>query len=350
VNGNPVVNGTVNPGGRVARARPSLRAAMVSSAPRFGQYPHMRDVLALGPQFRAPNLRDALERAAIRGPVAAVTAGWQEREGELEALEQHLGAPVRDLRLYERAEAVFARDADLHAAYRSRQNELRRMQDLYRLRLDHAKAAARALQQAQDGSAIARQALRSAIAALRRLDAAHLRDLRAVHARFEQQWSAERHALLASQRMEVEQIIAAAGVVCIAGGHVAVLLNRLRLFGLGRALRVKPLVAWSAGAMAIAERIVLFHDHPPQGAGNAELFEAGLGLVPGAVFLPHAAARLALADRQRVALLARRLAPAASFTLDDGDWLRWHRGQLVAAAGSRRLTRSGTTVPAGAKP
>jgi len=307
----------------------------------------MQDVLALGPQFRAPNLREALAHAGLAGPVLAITAGWQEREGELDALEQHLGTPVRDLRLYERAEAVFAQDRDLHEAHRARQGELRRLQDLYRLRLDHAKAAARELQQAQDGSAAARRALRSAITALRRLDAGHLRDLRTVHARFERRWSAARHPLLGHQLQDLEQLVAAAGVVCIAGGHVAVLLNRLRLFGLGPVLRSRPVVAWSAGAMAIAARVVLFHDHPPQGAGNTELFETGLGLVPAAVFLPHAATRLALDDQTRVALLARRLAPATGYTLDDGDVLHWRRGRLSHVQGARRLLRSGATAPAG---
>lgn len=305
----------------------------------------MQDVLVLGPQFRAPNLRDALARTAWQGPPVAVTAGWQEREGELEALEEHLGQPVRDLRLYERAEAAFAQDVELHAAYRARQHDLRRLQDLYRIRLDHAKAAVRELQRAQDGSTLARQALRGAVSALRRLDAGHLRDIRAAHARFEQSWSADRHPLLARQRAELEHLVASAGFVCIAGGHVAVLLNRLRLFGLGHVLRSKPLAAWSAGAMAIAERVVLFHDHPPQGAGNAELFEAGLGLLRGTVFLPHAASRLALDDRDRVTLLARRLAPASAFTLDDGDQLLWRRGRLVTASGCRRLTRGGEVVP-----
>jgi hypothetical protein len=101
--------------------------------------------------------------------------------------------------------------------------------------------------------------------------------------------------------------------------------------------------------MALAERVVLFHDHPPQGAGSAELFEAGLGLVPGALFLPHAATRLALTDRHRVALLARRFAPASAYTLDDGDRLHWHRGRLAGVHGSRRLTRSGEAAPAGAR-
>jgi hypothetical protein len=77
----------------------------------------MPEVLVLGPQFRSPNIRDALARAGLSGPVVTITAGWQEREGELAALESHLGHPVRDLRLYERAEAVFNQDAELHETH-----------------------------------------------------------------------------------------------------------------------------------------------------------------------------------------------------------------------------------------
>ena len=39
-------------------------------------------------------------------------------------------------------------------------------------------------------------------------------------------------------------------------------------------------VAWSAGAMVLTERVVLFHDDPPHGAGIAEVLDVGLGLVP----------------------------------------------------------------------
>jgi hypothetical protein len=322
---------------------------MVSSVARFGQYSHMQDVLLLGPQFRTPNLREALAQAGLQGPVVTITAGWQEREGELGALEEHLGARARDLRLYERAEAAFTRDGELHAAYRARQNELRRLQDLYRVRLDHAKAALRELQQSGDDSPLARKARRSALAELRRLDAEHLRDIRTLHRRFETLWSPARRPVLATQCAELERLIASAGLVCIAGGHVAVLLNRLKLFGLERALRSRPVAAWSAGAMALAERIVLFHDHPPQGAGNAEVFESGLALVRAVVALPHAATRLATTDAGRVALFARRFAPATCYTLDDGSWLVWHSGRLAGSAGSQRLTRTGRLVPAGAR-
>ncbi len=50
---------------------------------------------------------------------------------------------MHDLRLYERAEGVFAHDPPLHDAYRQRQADLRGLQDVYRARLAHAKAAAR---------------------------------------------------------------------------------------------------------------------------------------------------------------------------------------------------------------
>ncbi len=307
----------------------------------------MSDVLILGPQFRTPNLRDALRAAGIAGPVAAITAGWQEREGELGALEDHLGERVRDLRLYERAEAAFTQDAELHDAYRQRQNDLRRLQELYRVRLSHAKAAARALLAEGDASELMRSARRAAVAALRRLDAEHLRAIERIHGAFESTWSATKRPVLARQLVEIEHILEQSQVVCVAGGHVAVLLNRLRLFGLDRLLESKPVVAWSAGAMVISERVVLFHDHPPQGAGAAEVFETGLGLVRRTVFLPHASTRLALNDRQRVALFARRFGPAACLTLDDGSFLRWHRGKLRDGANVLRLTRTGAATPIG---
>jgi peptidase E len=187
------------------------------------------------------------------------------------------------------------------------------------------------------------------VAAIRRLDAEHLRAIARVHARHDKAWSRHERPVLARQYEELEHVVEHARTLCIAGGHVAVLLNRLRLFGLGHALRARALAAWSAGAMALAERVVLFHDHPPQGAGNAELFDAGLALVRGAVFLPHAATRLATSDPHRLALFARRMAPADCYTLDDGSRLLWRRGRLVDAAGSRRLARAGVLVAAGAR-
>ena len=50
--------------------------------------------------------------------------------------------------------------------------------------------------------------------------------------------------------------------------------------------------------MAISERVVLFHDSPPQGPGAAEVLDAGLGLVGDVVVLPQPEFRLRLDDRR----------------------------------------------------
>ncbi|MBS0395160.1 MAG: Type 1 glutamine amidotransferase-like domain-containing protein, partial [Proteobacteria bacterium] len=168
------------------------------------------------------------------------------------------------------------------------------------------------------------------------------------HAAFARHWQRSARASLAPHRESLARAIEAAAAVLVAGGHVAVLLNRLRLFGLAALLERKPLIAWSAGAMALTERVVLFHDRPPQGAAHAEVLEPGLGLVPGVVALPHAAARLALEDAVRVQAFARRFAPARCLALDHGSLVYWHRGRVVAARDLRCLARDGSVREAGA--
>jgi hypothetical protein len=309
----------------------------------------MSDVLILGPQRRSPNLSTALADAGMSGPIAAITAGWQEREAELGALEEHLGQPVQDMRLYGRAETFFAEDPAYHEAYRDRQAGLRESQDLYRLQLEHATAAAQDLYREPPATPALRRAQAAAIAALRRLDARHLASVAALHRRFEQRWrTAERPAILRHLE-ELRRIVELAATVLIAGGHVAVLVNRLRLFGMGPLLATARIAAWSAGAMALSSRLLLFHDRPPQGAGTPELLEHGLGLVPDAVFLPQAAARLALENRERINLLARRMRPVRCYTLDEGDWLLFRAGALCAGGGSQRLMRAGPPVAIGTR-
>ena len=94
--------------------------------------------------------------------------------------------------------------------------------------------------------------------------------------------------------------------------------------------------------MAVSERVILFHDAPPHGPGNAEVLDAGLGLAAGVVPLPHAHRRLRLDDAERVSLMARRFAPASCNALDDGATLVRRDGRWVLAPGVRRLTEDGT--------
>jgi hypothetical protein len=122
----------------------------------------------------------------------------------------------------------------------------------------------------------------------------------------------------------------------------------MRLLGLAGLIAGKPILAWSAGAMAIAERVVLFHDQPPQGAGIAELFDQGLGLLHGILPFPHAQTRLHLHDSAHVSILARRFAPAQCLTLDHGSALSFTAGRLANCASSWRLTRGGSLAEAAA--
>jgi hypothetical protein len=77
-------------------------------------------------------------------------------------------------------------------------------------------------------------------------------------------------------------------------------------------------VAWSAGAMALTERVVLFHDRAAHGPAHAEVFDDGIGLIRSAVLLPHARRRLRIDDSLRMSVLAQRFAPAHCVVLDDG--------------------------------
>src|SRR5437868_361239 len=137
-------------------------------------------VVLLGPQRLKPTLVEAFQATGVTGPVAAVTAGWEEREDEIEELSEHLARPVRDLLLLRR-EAV------------------------------------------------------------------------------------------AEHREEIGRVLAVSSALAIAGGHVGMLLDRMRMFGVAELWGEKPVFAWSGGAMVASEEVVLFHDRPPQGAGRAEV-------------------------------------------------------------------------------
>ena len=122
---------------------------------------------------------------------------------------------------------------------------------------------------------------------------------------------------------------------------MAVLLNRLRLFDLPSLIGERMVVAWSAGAMAISERVVLFHDRPPHGPGYPELLENGLGLAPSVAPFPHAKRRLDLDDAIRVRLSALRFAPAICVALDEGTGIRWQGDGWQPLPVARRLAIDG---------
>ena len=302
----------------------------------------MPQTILLGPQRPIINLGAAIVEAALPdGPLGVISAGWQEAEGDVDDIETVVERRLVDLRLYQRAEEVFAAAPDLLAAYRARQDRLQALQRLYRLRLRRLLSAARQMLQTREDPSLIEPEQRHAIAQLRALDRHHKRRVNSVHREFDGAFDIDSHELLARHVAEIRGILEPLETVVITGGNVAVLINRLRLFRLADLLAGKNLVAWSAGAMAASESIVLFHDNPPQGRRNPEVFGPGLGLIRRHIFFPNARTRLNSSDRVRMQLLGRRFAPATCVTLDSGAALRFTDGGIAAAAGVRQITESG---------
>ena len=272
-------------------------------------------VTLLGPQ-RRPTLQAVASSLYPGGPVATITAGWQEREDDDAELGKLLGSRDDNLRLYRRWLDVQERDPVFAAGERRLAELLGELQDLYLLRLDHALQAVYAVGR-RGGDRLGEGVLAEAIDAVRELDAAHLRRAGAIRGEFYQGLAPHGRPVIAEHRAEVAGLLGAAAALVVAGGHVGVLADALHLFNVAAALR-SPVIAWSAGAMALAERIVLFHDRSARGPGHPEVFGSGLSLLRGVVPLPHARARLLLDDVPRMAAFSRRFAPARCVLLENG--------------------------------
>ncbi len=300
----------------------------------------MARLVLLGPQRLRPTVRQVVADLGIAGPIAAVTAGWQEREQEDDELAEHLREETCNLELHRRGEEVLAEDPPLLAALAELREERRATQRLYRLSLEHALAAVRALAAVPETPLVLEE-LAEAFEVVRTLDARHLERITRLETAFRKQWSTARRRSVRRQRREIDQILERCGVLAIAGGHVGVLVDLLRMFGLDERLRRHTVLAWSAGAMAIGARVVLFHDSPPQGFGHAEVWGPGLGLYGRYLLFPHARTRLQVGDRLRISILARRFLPQICVPMDEGELLSLTVGRLTGGS-ARRMGRDGT--------
>ena len=293
-------------------------------------------IILLGPQ-RRPTLDGVVRSLGLSGRVATITAGWREREPDDAELSAHLPAGrdrggAVNLGLYRRWLDVQDRDPEYFAGARRLADTLAELQDLYLLRLDYALRAVYAVQRRSASADLPGEAVAEALEAVRELDAAHLRRVDGAHGEFFARLAPHDRPVIAGHRAEVSAVLADAGALVITGGHVGVLAEVLHLFNIAAAVAVSPgpgpVIAWSAGAMALTDRIVLFHDRSPQGPGHAEVYGSGLSLVRDVVLLPHARARLLLDDAPRMAVLAWRFAPARCVPLEagiridirDGEW------------------------------
>jgi hypothetical protein len=275
----------------------------------------------LGPQ-RRPSLAQVVQTLEPDAPLATVTAGWEEREPEDDGLQRLLGGRGTNLGLYGRWLDVLERDREFAVAARDHDAVLDELQQLYLVQLDAALGALYAV--ARRGDVRPRTmaaALADAEAVVRLVDQRHLTRVARAQEAFETAWRPAEREVVARHTGAVRDMLEPAAAMIVAGGHVGVLVRVMHLFQVARRIPAGPprrVIAWSAGAMALTDRVLLFNDRAPQGPAHPEFYAAGLGIVPGSVLLPHARRRLRLDDRTRTSALARRCAPAQCVVLDDG--------------------------------
>jgi len=294
-------------------------------------------VTLLGPQ-RRPTLGSVAASLPAGQPVATITAGWQERESDDAELSALLGSRDVNLHLYQRWSDVQDQDPDFAAAERKLTEILEEVQALYLLRLGHELGAVYAIRRHTGSSRLKAEVLAESVGTVRDLDAAHQRRVDEIRGEFFEELRPHDRPVIAGHRAEVAAVLADCSALIVTGGHVGVLTDVLHLFNVAAALR-SPVIAWSAGAMALAERIVLFHDRAADGPGHPEVYGSGLSIVRGIVALPHARARLLLDDRLRMAVFATRFAPARCVLLESGT--RLDLGEDGLPPGAQVLTEDG---------
>jgi hypothetical protein len=297
-----------------------------------------RKIALLGPQGATPDVGAVVRDLGIKGPVALVRAGYQDRESDDDASTTALGVRAVNLTLHARGDDVFRNATDFATAYGARQQRLRHMQGFYRTRLESTEDAAKKISLRYVEPELLAQEEKVSVDQYRYMDHDHIERCQAVRAAFDRVWPGHDVDLIAKHRKEVRDLMAPCEALVIAGGHVASLLNRLQIFDVVAASGDKPIIAWSAGAMVLTERIVLFHDYPPYGSDIAQVLDAGFGLVPGYVVLPDARRRINLEARTGIQRFARRMAPATCVAMDQGARMLFEGGELVFADATRLTT------------
>jgi hypothetical protein len=247
-----------------------------------------------------------------------VTAGWQEREADDTELRQLLGGPVVNLSLHSRWLRILEQDAEFAVAERAHEAVLTELRQLYLIQAG-PRPEGNVRNRADEGgpTGLREGALTDAVQTYGDSDERHLERIREAQHAFFAAWRPQERPAVSAQRDEVRQLLASAQALVIAGGHVDELVKVLHPVPC-RAAPPATVIAWSAGAMALTDRVVIFHDHVPHGVAQTEVFAEGLGLIRDLVLLPHARRRLRVEDPMRMSVLARRFAPSQCLVLDDG--------------------------------
>ena len=285
-----------------------------------------RPLVLLGPQTDYASANRAIERLGLRSPVALITAGWETDEQFDHKIRRSLNVETINLGLFARSEQLFADDPELIETLRARQDELRHLRDAYNIRLNLLLKASREMIRMRDSLIDLQPERESAIEMVRLLDRQNFVRTSQIIDDYEARLRTAERPLVVQHRREIAEIMAHVNGILIAGGHVAIILNRLKIFGILEIRRELPIVAWSGGTMALADQVVFFHDTPPQGPGDAEVLRAGMGLFHDVLPLPDANVRLKLDDHARVELFAKRFDRYRCVLFDDQTLLERRNG------------------------
>jgi hypothetical protein len=299
----------------------------------------MGTVVLLGPQGVVPDVGIVLGELGVK-KVALVRAGYQEYESEDKDMIASLGVPAVNLKLHARSVEVFREDTEFTPAYQGRQQRLRHLQAFYRVRLDKIEDAGKNISVRHVAWELLEQEEKVSVDQFRHIDSEHIERCNELRAAFDKHWHSGDRPAIKRHRDELRREMESCEALVIAGGHVASLLNRLALFDVIKMAGNKPIIAWSAGAMVLCDRIVLFHDYPPYGSDIAQVLDAGFGLAPGIVVLPDPRRRVNLEARAGMQRFARRMAPATCVAMNVGARIQFEDGK-ISRANAMRLTTAG---------
>jgi hypothetical protein len=293
----------------------------------------------LGPQRFLTTAGAVVRGLGVDGPVATITAGWEERESDDTELDSVLDGRSQNLRLFGRMMDVLERDAAVAAAALALRDAVDDLAGAYSVRLHHALDAVYALRRRKGREDVLAAAYEDGVEAVRRLDQWYLDEVRGLYAEAYASGAAARSELWAEHRAEVGELLTGSSVLAVAGGHVGMLLRTMQFFSVRPAPEL-PVVAWSAGAMAMTRTVVLFNDFAESHPG-AEVWDRGLARVEQVIALPHARRRIHLDDRVRTQIFVRRFQGYACLLLDDGARVAIGADGALPA-GARVLRADGT--------
>lgn len=270
----------------------------------------------LGPQRFLTTAGAVARSLDADGPVATITAGWEERESDDGELDTVMDGRTQNLRLFGRMMDVLERDPVVAAAALALRDAVDDLAGAYSVRLHHALDAVYSVRRRKGRADVIAAAYSDGVDAVRRLDRWYLDEVRALYTEAYATGAAGGSELWAEHRAQVADVLAGSSVLAVAGGHVGMLLRTMQFFSV-RPPAELPVVAWSAGAMAMTRTVVLFNDFV-QANGAAEVWDRGLARVENVVALPHARRRIHLDDRVRMQVFVKRFEGYACLLLDDG--------------------------------